>query len=169
MTAKDVVDQIVDQWGRARPDIDASPMGVLGRLSRLSRLAEREQQKLFSRLGLQPGEFDLLATLRRASPPEGMTAGALAAAAMKTSGAITNRIDRLLAKDLVTRDIDPSNRRSILIGLSPTGKRLIDQAVVAHLDNERRILAALGADRQAALADLLRELLLSLGDTAEAR
>ena len=166
MAEKDVVDQIIEQWRRTRPDIDASPMGVLGRLSRLTRLAEREQQALFSELGLQPGEFDLMATLRRASPPDGMTAGALAAAAMKTSGAITNRIDRLVAKDLVTRDLDPANRRSVLIALSPAGRRLIDQAVVVHLDNERRILAALDGHQQTALADLLRELLISLDDTA---
>lgn len=165
MAAEDVVDQIIEQWRRARPDIDASPMGVLGRLSRLTRLVEREQQALFSEFGLQPGEFDLMATLRRASPPGGMTAGALATAAMKTSGAITNRIDRLVAKDLVSRDLDPASRRSVLIALSPAGLRLIDQAVGAHVDNERRILAELGGHRQTALADLLRALLISLDDT----
>lgn len=165
MAGRDAVDEIVEQWGRTRPDVDVSPMGVLGRLSRLTRLVEREQQALFSELGLQPGEFDLMATLRRAGPPQGMTAGALAAAAMKTSGAITNRVDRLVAKDFVTRGLDPANRRSVLIALSPAGRGLIDQAVIAHVENERRILAALDGHQQAALEDLLRELLLSLGDT----
>ena len=166
MGGKDVVDQILGQWGRARPDIDASPMGVLGRLSRLARLVEREQEIIFSQFGLQPGEFDLLATLRRASPPQGMTAGSLAAAAMKTSGAITNRIDRLVVKGFVTRNLDPANRRSVLIALSPTGRSLIDEAIVVHVDNERRILEALDGGRQSALADLLRALLIGLGDTS---
>lgn len=163
--ARDTVDLVIEQWSRARPDLDISPMGVLGRLSRLSRIAEREQQALFAEFGLQPGEFDLLATMRRAGAPGGLTAGALARSAMKTSGAITNRVDHLVAKGYATREVDPANRRTVLIALTPAGHRLTDKAVVAHVENERRILAALGERQQGDLAGLLRELLISLDDT----
>ncbi len=139
-------------------------MGVLGRLSRASRIAEREQQALFAEFGLQPGEFDLLATLRRAGPPGGLTAGALARAAMKTSGAITNRVDHLVANGYVTRTVDPANRRTVLIALTPAGRKLIDKSVLAHVGNERRILAALSKRQQSDLAGLLRALLISLND-----
>lgn len=165
--ARDAVDLVIEQWGQVRPDLDVTPMGVLGRLSRASRIAEREQQALFAEFGLQPGEFDLLATLRRAGPPSGLTAGALARSAMKTSGAITNRVDHLVAKGYVTRAVDPTNRRSVLIALTPAGRKLIDKSVVAHLENERRILAALGKRQQNDLAGLLRELLVSLDDTPD--
>ncbi|KAB2349677.1 MarR family winged helix-turn-helix transcriptional regulator [Actinomadura rudentiformis] len=164
--ARDAVDLIVEQWARARPDLDATPVQVLGRLSRLTRIAEREFQTLFSEFGLQMGEFDVLGTLRRAGPPDGMTAGALARHSMKTAGAITNRLDRLVAKGYVTRDVDPANRRTVIVALTPAGRELIDRAVAAHLDNSRRILAALDQHQQDDLAATLRTLLLSLGDEA---
>ena len=84
---------------------------------------------------------------------------------MVTSGAVTNRLDRLVAKGYVTRDVDPANRRAVVVALTPEGRELIDRAVVAHVDNERRILAALGQDQQNDLAAILRTLLLGLGDS----
>ncbi|AKU15211.1 MarR family winged helix-turn-helix transcriptional regulator [Luteipulveratus mongoliensis] len=162
--ARDAVDLILEQWAEARPDLDASPMGVIGRLSRASRTADVELQRVFSEFGLQRGEFDIMATLRRAGPPSGMTAGALARSAMVTSGAITNRIDRLIAKDYVTRDVDPANRRTVLIALTPAGRTLIDKAVAVHVDNEHRILAGLSGRQQKELATLLRALIVSLDD-----
>ncbi len=161
---RDAVDLVMEQWARARPDLDPSPMGVLGRLSRVTRIAERELKTLFSEFGLERGEFDVLATLRRADSPGGLTAGALARSSMVTSGAVTNRLDRLVAKGYVTRDLDPANRRTVIVALTPAGRDLIDRAVAAHLDNERRILAALDQQHQDDLAATLRTLLLSLGD-----
>lgn len=162
---RDAVDLVMEQWARARPDLDASPMGVLGRLSRATRLAERELKALFAEFELERGEFDVLATLRRAGSPGGMTAGALARSSMVTSGAVTNRLDRLVAKGHVTRDVDPANRRTVVVALTQEGRELIDRAVSAHLENERRILAALDPGDQDALAGLLRTLLVGLGDT----
>ncbi|WP_342787217.1 MarR family transcriptional regulator [Actinomadura decatromicini] len=163
---RDAVDVVVEQWSRARPDLDPSPMRVLGRLSRLTRLAERELKVLFSEFGLERGEFDVLATLRRSGSPHGLTAGELARSSMVTSGAVTNRLDRLVAKGYVTRELDPANRRTVIVALTPAGRDLIDRAVAAHLDNERRLLAALDQGRQDDLAAVLRTLLLSLGDEA---
>jgi len=118
--------------------------------------------------GLLLVEFDLLATLRRAAGPSGMSAGALADAAMVTPGAITNRVDRLVAKNLVTRDLDPANRRVTLIALTAAGRDLIDPALVDHVSNEHRILAGIAAGQRTQLADLLRALLISLGDVPSA-
>jgi DNA-binding MarR family transcriptional regulator len=166
LVTRDAVDRILAQWARARPDLDASPMGVLGRLSRVTRIAERELKALFDEFGLERGEFDVLATLRRAGSPDGMSAGALARSSMVTSGAVTNRLDRLVAKGYVTRDLDPTDRRTVVVALTPTGRELIDRAVVAHVDNERRILAGLDERQQNDLAAILRVLLLSLDDGA---
>jgi DNA-binding MarR family transcriptional regulator len=163
----DHLDVVLEQWRTARPDVDAAPMGVLGRLSRASRIAEQQLHRVFAAHGLQPGEFDILATLRRAAGPSGMTPGVLARVTMVTSGAITNRIDRLVAKRLVTRELDPANRRSTLISLTPAGRDLIDRALVDHVGNERHILAGLDPARQKQLAQLLRALLISLGDVPD--
>lgn len=162
----DHVDRVLAQWQEQRPDLDASPMGVVGRLSRASRLLERGLQDNFARFGLQHGEFDLLATLRRAGPPFELTAGQLVAASMVTSGAVTNRVDRLVAKRLVDRRHDPDNRRQVLIRLTDAGRQLIDEAVAAHVQHEDALLAGLTERDRAQVARLLRKLLLSLGDQA---
>lgn len=161
----DAVDLLIEQWDRQRPDLDVSPMGVVGRVSRAARLLERRLEENFARFGLQAWEFDVLATLRRSGKPYRLTAGQLVSAAMVTSGAITNRIDRLVDRGLVTRDTDPTNRRSVLIALTPEGLRLVDEVVAAHVDHERTLLATLTAAQRTQLATLLRDLLISLGDT----
>ncbi len=161
----DAVDRLLDQWETQRPDLDASPMGVIGRLSRAARLLERELDDNFARFGLQSWEFDVLATLRRAGKPYRLTAGQLVNAAMVTSGAITNRIDRLVTRGLVTRDTDPTNRRSVLIALTRDGLRLVDEVVAAHVHHEHDLLTPLTPTQRTQLANLLRTLLIGLGDT----
>lgn len=160
----DNVDRLLKQWQAERPDIDASPMGVVGRIQRACRLMERRLREHFATHGLQLWEFDILATLRRSGPPYRLTAGELVQTTMVTSGAVTNRIDRLVAKELVTREVDPANRRSVLIALTEQGRDLIDEIVVHHVHHERTLLQALGPDEQEQLAALLRRLLTDLGD-----
>ncbi|MGD7707441.1 MarR family winged helix-turn-helix transcriptional regulator [Microlunatus sp. Y2014] len=164
----DRLDVILEQWAAARPDLDTAPMGVIGRISRASSLLAQRLDTVFAEHNLQRGEFDILATLRRAAGPNGMSAGALASVSMVTSGAITNRVDHLVAKGLVTRDLDPANRRSTLIALTPSGRQLIDSILPDHVANEVDILSALSPKQQAKLADLLRRLLIGLDDTSEA-
>jgi DNA-binding MarR family transcriptional regulator len=160
----DHVDRVLQQWRTERPDLEASPMGIVGRIQRASRLLERGLSENFARHDLQLWEFDILATLRRSGPPYRLTAGALSDSAMVTSGAVTNRIDRLVARSLVTRETDPANRRSVIITLTESGWTLIDDVLVPHVTHEEHLLACLSADEQQQLATLLRTLLVGLGD-----
>lgn len=160
------MDALLAQWRTERPDLDPRPMGVIGRLSRASRLIDRQLKDHFAADTLEPWEFDVLATLRRARPvARPLTAGELVASSMVTSGAITNRVDRLVARGLVTREIDLDNRRRVLIGLTDAGRALVDRAVEGHLEHERAMLSGLTEPQQDQLADLLRTLLLSLEAT----
>ncbi|WP_017595448.1 MarR family winged helix-turn-helix transcriptional regulator [Nocardiopsis potens] len=161
---KDNVDRRLDQWRAERPDIDPAPMGVVSRIQRACRLLERELRDNFARFDLQIWEFDIAGTLLRSGPPYRLTAGQLVESSMVTSGAITNRIDRLAARGLVTREVDPENRRSVLITLTEEGKELIDRVVVEHVALEERLLGELGGEDRERLAGLLRELLIGLGD-----
>ncbi|MEV0235945.1 MarR family transcriptional regulator [Nonomuraea sp. NPDC050786] len=161
----DAVDLIMTQWLRERPDVDTWPMGIVGRVSRLARLLDRELKEFFAAHGLERWEFDVLATLRRSGPPYELTAGALNRAAMVTSGAITNRIDRLAAKGLVERMPDEGDRRSIRVRLTEHGLATIDGLVAPHVANEARLLATLSPEERDQLAGLMRGLLESLGDT----
>jgi DNA-binding MarR family transcriptional regulator len=161
----DAIDLFTEHWNQERPDVDVSPMAVIGRIQRLSRLLEQDLKKFFAGHGLDFWEFDMLATLRRSGGANGLTAGALNQVAMLTSGAITNRIDRLAAKGLVERAPCPEDRRAIRVQLTPTGRTLIDDLLPLHMENEQRLLTALDQQDRGQLAGLLRTLAESLGDT----
>src|SRR6516225_562446 len=133
-----------------------------GRTSRLSREIERRLEPVYAASGLEPGWYDVLATLRRAGPPYRLRPTDFAAALMLTSSGTTKRLDRLEAAGYITRAPDPSDRRGVLITLTPQGRRLIDRATVKHMANEKRILSGLTTAEQRQLADLLRKLRLTL-------
>lgn len=155
----DAVDQVLAQWSVQRPDVDTSPMAVLTRVTRLARLLERELREFTGRFELEPGEFDVLTTLRRAGSTEGMTAGAFLSASLVTAGAITNRIDRMEAKGLVERVPDATDRRLVRIKLTDRGGRLVDGMLAEHMRQYARLLEPLDEDTRAVVADALRALL----------
>jgi DNA-binding MarR family transcriptional regulator len=163
----DHVDRVLEQWGAQRPDLDVSPMAVIGRLSRLSRLIDAELRRTFSAHGLDPASFDVLATLRRSGPPHHLTPAELMRASMITSGAVTQRLDRLEARGLVTRTPSETDGRGVHVALTDDGRALIDQALPDHVDTENRLLAALTKTQRDTLSDGLRNLLESLGDTTD--
>lgn len=163
----DNVDVIIDQWAAARPDLDVSPMEVVGRISRASRLLERALKEFFQAHGVESWEFDVLATLRRAGPPYQLRVGQLLTSVMVNSPTLTNRLDRLVAKGLVERAVDPANRRSVVVTLTESGRELVDELVAGHVANEERILSFLPARERTQLVGLLRGLLVGLGDVPE--
>jgi DNA-binding MarR family transcriptional regulator len=159
---RDGVDEILDQWARERPDLDASPIGVVGRISRLARELEARLEPVYREQGLEPGWYDVLATLRRAGPPYRLRPTEFSGQLMLTSSGTTKRLDRLERAGLITRGPDPADRRAILITLTDQGRRLIDRASEAHLANEQRLLSVLTDAERRRLADLLRKLRLGL-------
>jgi DNA-binding MarR family transcriptional regulator len=161
---KDHVDHLMEQWFRERPDLDISPMGVIARMSRLSRFLERSIEDTFARHGINESQFGVLAALRRAGPPFILSPTALYNSLLISSGAMTNRLERLTAAELVKRIPDPSDGRSILVALTPKGRKLLDDALTAHNQNEHGLLSSLSSKEKRILADLLRRLLLQFED-----
>lgn len=163
MTQSDESDRAaraVAQWRREYPDWDLRPMEALGRLSETAAVIEREHlAPLFAAFGLQPGEFDVLASLRRAGAPYEMTPTQLFEITMLSSGGMTARLDRLERAGLVARRPNPEDRRGVLVGLTPSGRELIERAVPEHLANQTRLTAGLSAEELADLSALLRKLL----------
>lgn len=157
--------QALVQWRKQCPNLDPFPMALLGRLAEAAQLVARDRlAPLFARYGLQGGEFDVLATLRRSGPPFALTPTALYEATMVSSGAMTNRLDRLERDGYIERRPHPTDRRGTLVALTKKGFALIDEAVVAHVDNEKAVLAGLTKTEQRALDALLAKLLASLGN-----
>ena len=164
---RDYVDIILEQWSRERPDLDASPMGVIGRISRISRVLERKIEQVWASYGLSRGGFDVLAALRRAGPPYRLSPTELYNSLLISSGAMTNRVDRLEERRLVSRIPDPTDRRGVLVALTPKGKQLIDKATAAHLENEQVLLKPLSEREREQIAVVLRKLLVSFDDHTE--
>jgi DNA-binding MarR family transcriptional regulator len=162
MTERDGVDRILEEWARERPEVDASPIGVIGRVSRLARELEARLEPVYREHGLDAGWHDVLATLRRSGPPYRLRAREFTGALMLTSSGTTKRLDRLEQAGLIARSPDPDDRRGTLITLTPAGHELIDRVTDAHLENERGLLDALTEADQRRLADLLRKLQLGL-------
>jgi DNA-binding MarR family transcriptional regulator len=158
----DHVDRILEQWRAERPDLDTSPMGVIGRLSLATSAIEAKLAQTFARHGIDAATFDVLATLARQGAPYRATPAALALDAMITSSAVAQRLNRLDDLGLVTRAPNPDDGRGKIVALTETGKRVLDEVLPDHLATEEEALAPLsGADRRA-LSDLLARL---IGDT----
>ncbi|MFC5382211.1 MarR family winged helix-turn-helix transcriptional regulator [Aquipuribacter nitratireducens] len=155
----DAVDRFLAQWRRERPDLDHSPVGVVGRLSRAARLAEQHLRENFARHDLDPAAYDVLATLRRAGAPYELSPGDLLRTSMVTSGAVTQRLDRLEARGLVTRARSTVDARARVVRLTAAGLDAVDTVLPGHLATERALLSPLDDVEQVQLADLLRRLL----------
>lgn len=155
MTELDHVARIQQAWARERPDLDVTPQGVIGRLHRLAGELTEQLTVVYRRYGLGEGEFDVLATLRRAGEPFERAPGELAAHTMVTTGAMTKRIDRLERGGLVTRRPSQTDGRGRVVALTPAGRELIDQAFAEHMRNERRLLDLLTPEQAGQLESLL--------------
>jgi DNA-binding MarR family transcriptional regulator len=160
---RDEVDTIVEAWHRERPDLDVAPMEVLSRISRLARHLDRIRANAFSAHDLESWEFDVLAALRRSGQPYRLSPGQLLRETLVTSGTMTNRVDRLAARELVARQDHPEDRRGVLVQLTQAGKDAVDAAMAELLTAERGILAALDVTEHDQLTRSLRLLLARYG------
>jgi DNA-binding MarR family transcriptional regulator len=157
---RDHVDDVIAEWARERPELDVAPAAVVARLGRLVRYLDDGLERVFGEHGLSRGTFDVLASLRRAGPPYRRSPTELYRSLMRTSGAMTHRLSRLEADGLIRRVPDPEDGRSVLVELTPKGRRLVDAVAPAHLENERRLLEPLDQAERTALAETLKKLLL---------
>ncbi|MFS0895669.1 MarR family winged helix-turn-helix transcriptional regulator [Microbacterium sp. 179-I 3D3 NHS] len=161
MSEADEVDRIVGAWNTQRPDLDFSPLEVLSRMDRLSRHLDRARRDVFRRSDLEAWEWDVLSALRRAGAPFQLSPKQLLQQTLVSSGTMTNRIDRLVARRLVRREADPGDGRSVLVTLTDTGRTRVDAAITRLVDVEADLLSALSRSDRDRLAGLLRKLSLS--------
>lgn len=163
----DQVDRLVAAWRRERPDVDVAPLEVLSRVVRLARHLAIARRDAFSQLGLDQGQFDVLAALRRAGPPHEMTPGELIADTLVTSGTMTHRVDQMQAAGLVSRQADAQDGRVVRVRLTPAGRRLVDRALISLVEREAQLLQRLALSERGQLAGQLRKLLEPLDEGRE--
>jgi len=154
----DEVDAVIAAWRRERPDLAVDPMHIWSRIHRLAEVLDERRKRSFSAHGLELWEFDVLAALRKAGDPYQLSPGQLLRETHVTSGTMTNRVDRLRARGLVTREPDPSDRRAAVVALTDQGRVLVDSALTTLLTMERDLLQGWDATEAQELAAALRRL-----------
>ncbi len=163
----DAVDDILEQWSDERPELETESLGVVIRVTSLSRAFVRQATDALAPLDLELFEYDVLSVLRRQGRPYALPATGLAKETGLSSGAMTNRIDRLEERRLVTRAPDKSDRRAVIVSLTTAGKRAIDDAIQLRLDAADESLQGLNARERNDLAALLRKVRLTGTSAAE--
>jgi len=163
----DDTDRVLHQWAKVRPDLDVSPVGIIGRLGRLRAVIDEELEAVFAEHGITNPTFTMLVTLVRINQPGGISQRRLANEMGLTPGTVSARVDRLVADGLVVRSPDPADKRGSLVALTGRGRDLFEAVVPAHLANQVRLLGSLTPGEQATLARLLRKLLVAFEGSAE--
>ena len=157
----DKVAEFVAQWQRELPDLPVGGMEVLGRARRLVMLSRPAIEAVFKSHGLDAGEFDVLATLRRAGSPYALRPTELFRTLMVTSGGLTDRLVRLERKGFITRAPAPEDGRSLLVQLTGQGKAVAEACIREDMAIEEAMLASLSDAERETLALLLSRLLIS--------
>jgi DNA-binding MarR family transcriptional regulator len=157
---RDSVDDFIDHALKVFPTLDPQVEAVVDRVAHLRKYFDRLTTSHAKGFGLNHGEFKVLLKLRQV-PGEQLSPGALADTLVLSTGAMTNRIDRLEAEGLVAREPHPHDRRGVIVRLTDRGREVTDRAVAEIAHEEQRAVGVLTAPEQRRLNDLLRKLMLA--------
>ena len=156
---EDQIDRIVARWRNVRPDLDPSSTEVIGRIVRMEYFTTRRVMQDLASHSINIGEFDVLAALRRQGPPFQLSPNQMQDMVLISSGALTNRINRLESAGLVKRAQDQDDRRGVNVTLTDKGMNVIEEAAGNLLNAESELLEPLDAEERVTLAALLKKLL----------
>jgi len=134
-------------------------MGLFTRLTRVGLLLDAFQHRCLDRFGLKFIDYSVLRVLQLSGPPYELTTGELGDTVLRSSGGITQIVDRLERDGLVERVSDRSDRRKVVVRLTPAGRELAQRASAAYARERRRIISALSADEVEQADDAIRLLL----------
>ncbi|WP_244934524.1 MarR family winged helix-turn-helix transcriptional regulator [Leptospira vanthielii] len=161
------MDEILRQWQKENPSLSLRGMEVFGRLGQVALLASNVVETNLARFGLKLGEFDVLASLRRSGSPFRLNPTQLWQGMLLSSGAMTNRLDRLETAGYIERLADPNDRRATLVSLTEKGLKLVEEAVLSHTQNEDTSIQDLTDEEINTLNSLLTKLKLSIEKSQE--
>lgn len=153
----DLVGRVIERWGTERPDIDVSPIAVIGRVHNIAEWLTEQRAMLYAEYALGPGEFDVLAALLRSGEPYEMSPSAIADWTVVSSGAVTKRVDRCIEQGWVSRRVGRADGRSRVVALTPEGKELIEVVWHASINRTHELLEALETAERDQLATLLEK------------
>lgn len=155
---KKMLDDILAQWKRERPDIDPTSMAVCGDIWRTSEIIRQRVLTNLTHYKFDFPQFDVILTLRRQGKGKTLSPSHLAKEMMLSTSAMTNRLDRLEKRGLIERIIDVNDRRGLKIALTENGFKLADEMVVSHVETEDDLLKNLSNEESEQLRFLLKKI-----------
>lgn len=156
----DIVDRMLEVWKHELPDLDLATEGIVERIQKLNKHLDRTMNETLAEFNLDRGEWHLLGALRRSGPPYRRSPGHLASDMGLSSGAMTNRLDRLEEAGLLRRLPDPDDRRALKVELTDAGWQAWQDSTGAQAQKEALLASALDQSEKEALNSLLRRLML---------
>ncbi|HAS63270.1 MAG TPA: MarR family transcriptional regulator [Vibrio sp.] len=153
----DTIERAINQWHNVKPGLDTEPLAIIGRMIRITKHLESEMAGLHKAHGLKPGEFDVLVSLFRSGQPHGLTPSDLIDAMILSSGAMTNRLDKLETKGLIVRRHSETDRRSVKVQLTETGYKLINDILHEHIRLQQQLITQINPSNRPELNKLLTE------------
>jgi DNA-binding MarR family transcriptional regulator len=156
--ASDEVDEHVVSAVAKWPVIDPEVEGIVVRIDKIDRLIDKTGMVNLARFDLMHEEFKVLIALHQGP----RTHGSLSHELMVSTGAMTNRLDKMERTGLVARKPDPSDRRGVLLELTDVGSQRLDDYIELAGRRESELLSALDDDEKRQLNQLLRKLLAAL-------
>jgi DNA-binding MarR family transcriptional regulator len=156
---------IAAAWRRERPGTPTSSIEIVTPLWRLAKVFADDRRRVLRAAGVDPSTLDLLSVLRRAGKPYQLTTREISARTLVTAGAISQRLARAEQAGLVRRQPSSEHRRAVLVTLTDSGHRLIEQTVDMVLGREAGLVDGLTDDER----DTLRNLLQRLTDSVNER
>jgi DNA-binding MarR family transcriptional regulator len=161
---KDALDAALVIWAREIPDLDPLTEGIVERIGILSHALEESLTRTLAEFELDRRAFHVLGRLRSYGPPYQRTAGMLAKDMRLSTGAMTNRLDRMEEAGLIRRLPDPSDRRGTLIEPTEAGHAAWDRSAATQARREATIAAVLSPADREQLHGLLRQLMRAFPD-----
>ena len=166
---RDKLDDWLDIWAREIPSLDRTTEGVVERIGHLAKDLDRSMEETLLQFGLDRRAFHLLGRLRSYGPPYRRSPGQLASDMRLSSGAMTNRLDRLEEAGLVERLRDPDDRRGVQVELTVAGRQAYEQTTTAQAEKEVLVASALSAREKKDLNALLRRMMITFEDFERAQ
>jgi len=160
----DELDAQLEVWAREIPNLEPITEGIVERIQTLGKAFDRSLDDTLAEFGIDRHTFHVLGKLRQVGPPYQRSAGQLATRMRLSSGAMTNRLDRMEAAGLIRRLPDPNDRRGTLVEPTQAGHDVWDSTVGTQAQREARIASVLDESERADLHGLLRRLMRAFPD-----
>lgn len=163
MGATQRVEVALEQMRQLYPEIDLSSKRLIYAFFQLADAMSKFGQASLAELGLNWGEYVVLATLRRSGGKDGMTPKTLLEDIGLTSGGMSSVLRRLEARSLIRRSTSEHDKRFVVVTLTPQGRKLADKAIPYVARREQEFLSVLPREKQERLYSVLRDVLDHIG------